>query len=434
MKILERYLFWESIKPFFVALIVITFVMMLDRLIDLMNIIIEKQLDILTIVSLFSLSLPFIMALSVPLAVLTSSIMAFGRMSVDMEITAAKACGVNIHKKMIHLYVIAFLLFAGMAYFNDFILPETNHTLKNLMIKVTYRKPINAIKPGTFTILNNISIYAKESKGNELHGIIIFNRENTSFPQTITAETGTIKILNNGNQVKVELYNGEMHERDAKDPAKYQLRLFKKYTMTRDDLGFEMDNSPTNYRGDREMTSKQIKLALIDRKKDIEFADKDIQRLNAELKKLPASKEDPYVLDEYKKINHMLKLKVAERDDMQSQLLNYQVEVQKKYALAFACFVFFIIGAPIGMMTKTSGIGVAFSMSSLIFLTFYVMIVGGEELADRAILSPQIAMWLPNAIFLIFGIILTISSYKEKHIIDLSRISPKIQNLFKRFF
>jgi lipopolysaccharide export system permease protein len=321
-----------------------------------------------------------------------------------------------------------------MAYFNDFILPETNHTLKNLMIKVTYRKPINAIKPGTFTVLNNISIYAREAVGNELRGLIIYNRENTSFPQTITAEKGTIKILNNGNQVKVELYKGEMHERDAKEPNKYQLRTFKKYTMTRSDLGFEMDNSPTNYRSDREMTSKQIKGALNDKIKDISLAEQDVSRIRKQLESLPKDKSDPFVMDEYKKYNHMLKLKIAEIDDMRSQLMTYQVEVQKKYSLAFACFVFFIVGAPIGMMTKTSGIGTAFSVSALIFLTFYVMIVGGEELADRAILTPQMAMWLPNVIFLILGILLTYSSYREKHLIDLSHITAKIQNIGKKFF
>ncbi|HOQ80518.1 MAG TPA: LptF/LptG family permease, partial [Candidatus Cloacimonadota bacterium] len=110
MKILERYFFWENIKPFLLSLVVITFVMMLDRLIDLLNVIIEKQLDFLTIISLFSLSLPFILALSVPIAVLTSSIMSFGRMAVDQELTAVKACSVNIYKKMTLLYIIALFL------------------------------------------------------------------------------------------------------------------------------------------------------------------------------------------------------------------------------------------------------------------------------------------------------------------------------------
>ena len=109
MKILERYFLKETFKHFTLSVIVITFVMMLDRLIDLLNIIIEKQLDVLTIISLFSLSMPFILALSVPIAVLNTSIMTFGRMA-DQELTAIKACGVNIYKVMIYMYIAAFCL------------------------------------------------------------------------------------------------------------------------------------------------------------------------------------------------------------------------------------------------------------------------------------------------------------------------------------
>ncbi|HPY96819.1 MAG TPA: LptF/LptG family permease [Candidatus Cloacimonadota bacterium] len=433
MKILERYFFWENIKPFLLSLVVITFVMMLDRLIDLLNVIIEKQLDFLTIISLFSLSLPFILALSVPIAVLTSSIMSFGRMAVDQELTAVKACGVNIYKKMTLLYIIALFLAGGMAYFNDFILPDTNHVLKNLMIKVTYRKPINAIKPGTFTSFENISVYAKEAVGEELHGVIIYNRESSSFPTTITASKGTISIENNANKVRIDLYDGEMHEKDAHEQDKYQIRYFKHYSLIKSDLGFQIDNSPTSYRGDREMNSKQIMSMVESRKKDIDRLENELKPLRESLQELPTNLEDQEVYIEHKKLNNMIKLKVAEKDEIEKTIRVYQVEMHKKYALAFACFVFFLIGAPIGMMTKTSGIGMAFSVSAVIFLIFYVMIVGGEQLGDRGLLSPALSMWIPNIIFLVLGMIVTYTSYKEKSLIDLDRLNNRIKKLMSRF-
>ncbi len=432
-KILERYFFWENIKLFFVAIVVITFVMMLDRLIDLMNIIIEKQLDILTIISLFTLSLPYILALSVPLAVLTSSIMAFGRMSVDQEITAAKACGINIYKKIIPLYVVAMILSLGMAYFNDFILPETNHQLKNLLIRVTYKRPISAIAPGTFTFLNNITLFVRGIENNEFKGVIIYNRENSAFPSTITAEKGKISFIDGGMAIKITLFNGEMHERDEKDPQKYQVRYFKKYSIVRNDLGFDFDNTSSDYRGDREMSSTQIKQLVSDK-------EKDISRLNIELKDLrdkvsqfsKKSNNDDYIL-ERKKFVTMLKLKQSEKDENEKSIRMFTVEIHKKYSFAFACFIFFIIGAPIGMMTKSSGIGMAFSVSTLIFLIFYSMIVGGEELADRAIVTPALAMWLPNAILLVIGLILSYTNYNEKSLIDLDRLNQKLGQLIKRF-
>ena len=97
MKILEKYILRENFKPFLVSLVVATFVMLLDRLIDLLNLIIEKHLDFVTIISIFSLSLPFMLALTVPMAVLLASIMSFGRLSVDNELIAFKSCGINIY-------------------------------------------------------------------------------------------------------------------------------------------------------------------------------------------------------------------------------------------------------------------------------------------------------------------------------------------------
>ncbi|HOQ80840.1 MAG TPA: LptF/LptG family permease, partial [Candidatus Cloacimonadota bacterium] len=87
----------------------------------------------------------------------------------------------------------------------------------------------------------------------------------------------------------------------------------------------------------------------------------------------------------------------------------------------------------IGMMTKTSGIGMAFSVSAVIFLIFYVMIVGGEQLGDRGLLSPALSMWIPNIIFLVLGMIVTYTSYKEKSLIDLDRLNNRIKKLMSRF-
>ncbi|MDD3501834.1 MAG: LptF/LptG family permease [Candidatus Cloacimonetes bacterium] len=432
MKILERYFLKETFKHFTLSVIVITFVMMLDRLIDLLNIIIEKQLDVLTIISLFSLSMPFILALSVPIAVLNTSIMTFGRMAVDQELTAIKACGVNIYKVMIYMYIAAFLLAGGMAYFNDFILPETNHTLKNLMLKVTYRKPVNAIKPGIFTTFENISIYANDVIDDELHGIIIYNRESSSFPTTIAAKKGTIKIENNANSVQIDLYDGEMHEKDVQEQNKYQVRYFKHYTLIKNNLGFQIDNSPTNYRGDREMSSTQINELIESNKKNIERLDSEIKPLQDRLNELNTDSSIPDAELKAKKTQNIIKQKNAEKEEIKKTIRIHQVEKYKKYSLAFACFVFFLIGAPIGMMTKTSGIGMAFSVSAAIFLIFYVMIVGGEQLADGGHFSPALTMWLPNIIFLFIGIIVTYTSYKEKSLIDLDKLSNKISKLFSK--
>ncbi len=431
MKILERYILVENIKPFFVSLLVITFIMMLDRIIDLLNLIIEKKLDIVTIVSLFGLSLPFILALSVPMAVLTATIMAFGRLSVDNEMTAMKSCGINTFTLMKPLILATLMLCGLMIYFNNSVLPETNHALKKLLVKVSYRRPTTAIKPGTFTTLRDFTIYVKESNEKELRGIIIYNRENSRFPKTITAKSGQITLQNGGNSLVATLYDGEMHDRDEKEPQKYQVRYFKKYTLVLPDLGFAFDDNQDDYRGDREMSSKQMLKIVQDKETEIKNIRKEIAKIDQRMELLPETSRDQFIKKEIKKNKMMIGMKNSQIEDLYTDMRMYQVEIQKKYALAFACFIFFFIGAPIGMMTKTSGIGVSFSVSSLVFLVYYVFIIGGEELSDRGYLSPYIAMWLPDLIFMLIGSSLVWVAWKEKKILDLDKIKTKITGVLK---
>jgi len=421
-KIFERYFLFETIKPFFLCLFVITFIMMLDRIIDLMNTIIEKDLDIITIINLFTLSLPFIVALSVPMAVLTSTIMAFGRMSVDKELTAAKSTGVNIYK-LTRLLALFFLIIAvGMAYFNDFILPETNHVLKNLLVKVAYKKPITAIKPGTFTTINNMTIYTRDRDGEALYDLLIYNTEGKQYPQTIQAKKGELYIDQNTDQLKVVLYDGEMYERDTGNPQIYNITKFGKYTLVKSDLGYATDETGSDYRGNRELTSLQMRGLINDYTKDLHNINTEIDQyktLIIEIGDYSALRESNPAeyqrkADDFRKYTVLNSTRIAQKADLEKQIRIYYVEIHKKYSLAITCFIFMLVGLPIGMMTKTSGIGVSFIFSSIIFLVFYFLLIFGEEFATKNILNPAFAMWLPPIIFSILGTVLIYFSSKEK--------------------
>ena len=79
------------------------------------------------------------------------------------------------------------------------------------------------------------------------------------------------------------------------------------------------------------------------------------------------------------------------------------VEVHKKFALPISIIVFLLIGAPLGIQLKRGGIGMSMAFSLMFFILYYILIVGGEKLADKNQLDPILAMWLPNIIILIFG-------------------------------
>ncbi len=428
MKILERYILKENFKPFVISLMVTTFVMLLDKIIDLLNLIIEKHLDIITIISIFSLSLPFILALTIPMAILLASIMSFGRLSVDNELIAFKSCGINIFTLLKPTVIAALFLSFFMVYFNNAILPQTNHMLKNMMIKANYRRPATAIVPGTFNSMKNYTIYVKERIDDELFGILIYNREKTNFPQTISAERGKIELANGGNSLKAILYNGQMHERDQKDPSKYNISEFKKFTLNLPDLGYKMNQEGTDYRGDRELSSNAMQKIVNEKKNNIELIQTEIEDIQIKIEEINSQEQEVIDKKELKMSYNKLNLKNDKIATLKSDVRKYQVEIHKKYAIAFACVIFVLIGAPIGMMTKTSGVGMSFSVSAIVFLIYYGALTLGEELADKGVVSPFLAMWISNIIFSIIGVYLVVISVKEMKSIDLTKIKNKVNN------
>ena len=96
MKILWRYVIKELLGPFVFALAVITFVLLMDFILDVLNKIINKGLSPGVVLEVFVLSLAWMLALSIPMAVLVAALMGYGRLSADSEIIACKACGVSM--------------------------------------------------------------------------------------------------------------------------------------------------------------------------------------------------------------------------------------------------------------------------------------------------------------------------------------------------
>ncbi len=434
MKILEKYILRENFKPFVVSLIVITFVFMLDHLIDLLNMIIEKNLGLPMVGTLFGLSLPFILALAIPMSVLTASIMSFGRLAVDNEIVAFKSCGINIYTLLRPTIIASILLSFFMIYFNNSVLPNSNHLLKNLTRKAASRRPVTNIKSGIFTTMKKFTIYVKEQSNDELHGIIIYNNEDKNHPQTITAQRGNIELADGGNSLKAILYNGEMHVPDPKDSNKFQFRTFKKFTLNIPDLGFGSTQRDSKYRGDRELSSKAMREKIKIKQTDKNEASDELIILNKTISRLKKMESLSKIQSKELKKNLNLKdIKINKIKDIEKWIRIYEVEIYKKYAIAFACIVFVLIGAPVGMMTKTSSVGMAFSVSSIVFLIYHTTIIGGEELADRGIVSPMLAMWISNILLTIIGLYLIYLTAKENKSIDLLKyIKTSIFKIFHK--
>ena len=426
MKILPRYILREHIAPFLISLLVVTFVLLIDRVIDLLDMIIEKKLDLQTVAQLFGLSLPYMVALSIPMAVLVATILAFGRMSVDRETVAIKASGINIYRMLGPLMICALLLTGVMVWFNHYFLPNANHKLKNLTVKIAYYRPMTIIKPNEFTTLTDYTIYVKENDNNELRDVMIYDRSQTKLPRTILAQSGEVVQLDNGNSLQIILHNGEMHERNEQEPGKYQLRKFETFSVYIRDLSSNLDFAESAYRSDREMTYDQLMAGIKAKKEELTGKQKEIGNLTQRLSLLAGQPKSYANSVEERRLGIMKTMAEDAERQIEQNLRAFQVEYHKKFALSFAIIIFVLVGIPLGLMTRTSGIGMAFSVSCAIFLIYYVALTGGEELADRSLMSPFLSMWLTNIFFIILAAILIHLSVHEKQLVNLNLLSWRL--------
>ena len=429
MKILKRYILKEHLSPFLISLLVVTFVLLTDRVIDLLNLIIEKKLPAQIVVELFALSLPYMLALSVPMAVLVATILAFGRMSVDREIIAIKSSGVNIYAQVRPLIVTALLMSLAMVYFNHWFLPNTNHKLKNLMLKVAYYKPMTIIKENEYTNFMDFTVYAKSNTDSLLADVLIYDRSQSRFPRTVYAKTGKVVQMDNGNSLQIILNNGEMHERNERESGKYSRTSFDRYVINVRDIGTRNDFFESGYRSDREMTYDQLVATLKDNRKELDTKQQEAASLQQRLdlaRKAPAGFNREI---EVRRLGAMQKMAADRVSELNETNRSLQVELHKKFSLSFAIIIFILIGIPLGMMTRTSGIGMAFSVSSVIFLIYYISLNGGEQLADKGIIPPYLAMWLSNIVFFLLAMLLIYLSSKEKRLWDMFILMWKLKHL-----
>ena len=436
MSTLNKYLIKESLIPFLLSLGVITMVLFLQFLIRAVDRFLGKGLDVWIILEYLYLNLAWIIALSVPMSLLISTVMTYGRMSQDNEVTALKAAGVSVFSIIKPAVLFGGLIGLLLCLFNNFVLPDMNYHARLLAKDIYQKKPELTIEPGYFiNTIPQYSMIVREMDGNEFKDVKIFSKSSGSEQTTIYADKG--KLTSNQDIVILDLENGEIHEIDLENYNHYRKIKFSTHqiTISIDDL--LLNRSSESVRTDREMKvpqmiqiDKRIKTLLENNKiqwnKDMNLDSilMAIEVLKENNEQITADKiyQDGISIPEYEK-----KEKLRSFNNISRQLENefmlisnyekmnnkYLVEIHKKFTLAFACLLFAMTGAPLGILVKRGGITIASGLSIVFFLVYYILLIWGEQLADRNLLDPTFGSWMPNIILFIVGGILLFLSDKQ---------------------
>ncbi len=447
MNTLNKYLVKESLIPFLLSLGVITTVLFLQFLIRAIDRFLGKGLDVWIILEYLYLNLAWIIALSVPMSLLISTVMTYGRMSQDNEITALKAAGVSVSS--IIKPAVFFGGFVGLilCLFNNFVLPDMNYHARLLARDIYQKSPELTIEPGYFiNTIPQYSMIVRDMEGNNFKDVKIFSKYSGTEQVTIYADKG--KLTSKDDIIILDLENGEIHEIDLEDYNHYRRIKFVTHQITIpiDDLLLNRNNE--SVRTDREMKvsemiqkiekNKEYMVQVNNRIKtvldnngiawsedlDLETVLSSIEILKEDSKQITEEKtyRDDIPISEYE-----IKEKLRSFNNISRQLTNefmlisnyqktnnkYMVEIHKKFTLAFACLLFAMTGAPLGILVRKGGITIASALSIAFFLVYYIMLIWGEQLADRNLLDPTFGSWMPNIILFIVGLVLFFLSDKQ---------------------
>ena len=418
----------------------ITFILFVNFLLRAIDRFLGKGLDLITILEYLFLNLAWILALSVPMAVLLATLMTFGRLSEDNEINAMRASGIGFLTIMRAPILFGAIITLLLIYFNNFILPEMNFKARLLSGDIYRKRPDMNIEPGIF--LDNLPDYSMiiggKSKKGTMTDVRIFSKGSKETQTSIHANSGILSTLEDA--FLLSLYDGEIHELGQKDYTNYRRIIFDKHIINIPAKDLLLNRRDSTNRSDREMTVPMIIKKINSYEKRLSIVYK---RLSGNFFRTIGDSILPSSIEQGKQIieNNLYKIrgdttltkaqiikKEKRLKNLERQINNefnlvksynksknkYGVEIHKKFSIPVACILFVLLGAPLGVMSKKGGFAVSTSLSFGFFLIYYVLLIGGEEMADRNILSPSIGMWYPNLIIFCFAIYLLIHTIREK--------------------
>jgi len=413
-RLIDRYFLKEFIPPFFFSIIALTFILLMNELFRLIDLFVRKGLPVGIVGQILIYTLPVIISYTAPMAILVAIVMSFGRAAQDNEILALKTSGLSFMSIMRTPFAITLIFMIFLVFFNNYVLPESNHRVRNLMLDVTRKRPAVRLPEGIFTDdFRGYTIYIgkKNERLSKIYDITVYDAKDGML---VTAPRGELKSFEQDNILRFTLYNGELHQ--LVDSVKYQKTQFDKQI-----LNIEMDNDlvrkERSYRNENELNINGLQESIQEHKTTI-------KSLQNEITEIGKTAIEDYLQGDIASLDRAI-FEIERRnktlDGKIRKLSRYQISLYKKFSLAFACIVFVIIGAPLGYLFKRGGIAGVLT-GVFLFSSYYILVIAGEEFADRRNFPAFWGMWLPNFILLAVGVYLFMAAEFDR--------SP-IRKLFK---
>ena len=365
-KIISRYIFREIAFPFFIILFVLTFVLLMGKILQIMDLMVNKGISVLAIAHLIILIMPQFMLFTIPIALLVSILIAMGRFSADNEITALKASGVSLIQIYYPVAIASLLAFICTIVIGYFLVPQSNFATKRVLFELATQNASIGIKEKVFNAdFKGLLLYADKipADGEYMEGVLISDNRILGEQNTILAKKAFLVANPKLMVVKLRLEDGSIHTVSA-DLKNYRKVDFRSYDINLD-LSTTLATLTDKHKSSTEMTMTE----LLERMKKPGLKDADVREL--------------------------------------------AIEVHKKFSIPLSCLFFGLLALPLGIKSHRAVKSRGFAVGIIIVAVYYLLRIGGEALVETGRLEPAIGVWTPNIVFALLGIYLFYMANKE---------------------
>ena len=383
MKTIERYVFGAFLTSFFLAFLVLSFVLTVGLMVQIVGYMLQG-IPVDLVARFAFVSFPETMQWTIPIALLVSSILVFSRMSADSEVAAMRACGVNLLTVTRWPLLFAVVCTALGVFVNNEIVPRGHQVRRDLTRRISVGAGLELLEPGrVIDDFPKVKIYFEEKEGNWLKDLIVLDFSNPKVDRMVTAAKAL--VTSEGRDVVLDLHGMTVDPLDERNPgmaraARFQYRVkdaLKDRTYKRKVKDFRF----------LEMMDK-IREAKSDVKNpEVAAARKAKERLEKDDGRDRTEKKDS-VAKELKLGKKVFKRRLSE----------LRTEFQKRMVFAFASICFVLVGIPLGIRAqrKESSIGMAIAL--VVALGYYLVVILMTSMDKSYAVRPDLLIWLPVVI------------------------------------
>jgi len=449
---------------------IVLFVLLLQFIWLYIDELIGKGLSLGVVFEFFFWGMAQFVPLALPLSTMLASIMTMGGLGENNELLAMKAAGIPLQRILRPLMVLALVISIGAFFVANDLIPYANLQIKTILYDIKQKREEVKIPSGVFYDgIENIILYVEEQGENNglMQGIMFYDHRAKKGNTNVTiAESGYIRLTENKQHAIFTLYNGityEDGERKSRADTIYpfQRRKFDEQvvlvplegydfkrsdgsrykdmaeTMNIRDLSYFEDSLSTNLSNNRtrfkseflegDYMPRTFELDSVGRKEFVYTLALDslygAMSMEKQLESIRGAKRS------IERSSAQLSNFVAQQEQNDYQRRRMELEMHRKFSLAFACLVFFFIGAPLGAIIRKGGLGTPTVVSIFFFVIYWVIDLAGKKLARDGAWEPAFGAWISSIVLLPIGIFLTYKATKDSSLFNVDKYIPMLKNI-----